>query len=128
MLENPWDLYSERFKLNSIHEGTVKEMYDKGAVIQLDEVEAFCPKKYLVKKDDSRAKVGENIQFKVIEFSKENKKILVSHTSTHRDKDNDEKKESKKQTNINLKKIQKSQKQTTLGDLEDLNKLKNDIS
>ncbi len=128
LLENPWDLYSERFKLNSIHEGTVKEMYDKGAVIQLDEVEAFCPKKYLVKKDDSRAKVGENIQFKVIEFSKENKKILVSHTSIHSDKDNNEKKKSKKQTNINLKKIQKSQKQTTLGDLEDLNKLKNDIS
>ena len=74
-----------------------------------------------------RAKVGDNIQFKVIEFSKENKKILVSHTSVHMQIDHEEKQKSKKQINSNLKKIQKSQKQSTLGDLEELNKLKDEI-
>ena len=93
----------------------------------LHEIEAFCPKKHLIKEDESRAKVGDNIQFKVIEFSKENKKILVSHTSVHMQIEHEEKQKSKKQINSNLKKIQKSQKQSTLGDLEELNKLKDEI-
>ena len=63
----------------------------------------------------------------MIEFSKENKKILVSHTSVHMQIDHQEKQKSKKQINSNLKKIQKSQKQSTLGDLEELNKLKDEI-
>ena len=127
ILENPWDAYAEKFKVNSLFQGTVKEMYDKGAIVQIDEIEAFCPKKHLIKEDESRAKVGDNIQFKVIEFSKENKKILVSHTSVHMQIEHEEKQKSKKQINSNLKKIQKSQKQSTLGDLEELNKLKDEI-
>ena len=58
-------------------------MYDKGAIVQIDEIEAFCPKKHLIKEDETRAKVGDSIQFKVIDFSKESKKILVSHSSIH---------------------------------------------
>ena len=127
ILENPWDAYAEKFKANSLHQGTVKEMYDKGAIVQLDEIEAFCPKKHLIKEDDSRAKVGDNVQFKVIEFSKESKKILVSHTSVHMQIEHEEKQKSKKQISSNLKKIQKSQKQSTLGDLEELNKIKDEI-
>ena len=114
-------------KANSLHKGTVKEMYDKGAIVQIDEIEAFCPKKHLIKEDDSRAKVGDNVQFKVIEFSKESKKILVSHTSVHMQIEHEEKQKTKKQISSNLKIIQKSQKQSTLGDLEELNKLKDEI-
>ena len=128
ILENPWDAYAEKFKVNSLFQGTVKEMYDKGAIVQIDEIEAFCPKKHLIKEDDSRAKVGDNVQFKVIEFSKESKKILVSHTSVHMQIEHEEKQKSKKQISSNLKKIQKSQKQATLGDLEELNKLKDEIN
>ena len=127
ILENPWDVYAETFKVNSIHRGIVKEMYDKGAIIEINDIEAFCPKKHLIKEDESKAKVGDDIQFKVIDFSKESKKILVSHTNVYMEIQNKEKQKSKKQTSSNLKKIQDSQKQTTLGDLDELNKLKDEI-
>ena len=127
ILENPWDVYAETFKVNSIHRGIVKEMYDKGAIIEINDIEAFCPKKHLIKEDESKAKVGDDIQFKVIDFSKESKKILVSHTNVYMKIQNEEKQKSKKQTSSNLKKIQDSQKQTTLGDLDELNKLKDEI-
>ena len=125
--ENPWDQYAEKFKVGSVHEGTVKEMYDKGAIVQIDGIEAFCPKKQLIKDNNTNAKVGETLEFKVSEFSKDNKKILISHSSTFNVTKMDEERNLKKETISNLKKIQKSQKQTTLGDLEELNKIKDNI-
>ena len=125
--ENPWDQYAEKFKVGSVHEGTVKEMYDKGAIVQIDGIEAFCPKKQLIKDNNTNAKVGETLEFKVSEFSKDNKKILISHSSIFNGTKMDEERNLKKETVSNLKKIQKSQKQTTLGDLEELNKIKDNI-
>ena len=80
--ENPWDVFESIFTMNSVHEGTIMTVNDKGgAVISLPYgVEGFAPKSHLVKEDKSVAKADEKLEFKVIEFSKENKKIVVSHT------------------------------------------------
>jgi len=78
---NPWDEYTKQFKEGEDYEGIVKEVLDKGAVIALsEEVEAFAPKRHTEKEDGSSILVGETLSFRILEFSKENKKILVSHT------------------------------------------------
>ena len=80
--ENPWETYAKQFVEGKDYEGTITEVLDKGALVALGEgVEAFAPKSHIEKEDGSAAGVGETLQFRILEFSKENKKILVSHTA-----------------------------------------------
>lgn len=79
--ENPWDVFETIFTVGSIHEGTITEMMDKGAVISLPYgVEGFATPKHLVKEDGSQAKLDEKLNFKVIEFNKDSKRIILSHS------------------------------------------------
>src|SRR5574344_1354216 len=84
--ENPWDEYESLYNVDSIHEGTITEMMDKGAVISLAQgIEGFATPKHLVKEDGSQAQQGEALQFKVIEFNKESKRIILSHSRIFED-------------------------------------------
>ena len=84
--ENPWDVFETTFTEGSVHEGTIVELMDKGAVVQLEYgVEGFATPKHLVKEDGSHAKEGEKLPFKVIEFNKDSKRIILSHSRTFED-------------------------------------------
>ena len=84
--ENPWDVFETVFTMDSVHQGTVTSINDKGAVISLPYgVEGFTPTRHLKKEDGSTIKVDETANFKVIEFSKENKKIILSHSRLFED-------------------------------------------
>ena len=84
--ENPWDVFEGVFTEGSIHEGTIVELMDKGAVVQLEYgVEGFATPKHLQKEDGSHAKEGEKLAFKVIEFNKDSKRIILSHSRTFED-------------------------------------------
>mgnify|MGYP003300312673 FL=1 len=124
--ENPWDVFESIFTLNSIHEGTVMNVNEKGgAVISLPYgVEGFAPKSHLQKEDKTIAKGDEKLQFKVIEFSKENKKIVVSHLRTWQA---EEPKKDEKNESSAMKKINEGLEKTTLGDLEVLATLKEEM-
>ncbi|MEE1225946.1 MAG: 30S ribosomal protein S1 [Bacteroidales bacterium] len=124
--ENPWDVFESIFTLNSIHEGTVMNVSEKGgAVISLPYgVEGFAPKSHLQKEDKTIAKGDEKLQFKVIEFSKENKKIVVSHLRTWQA---EEPKKDEKNESSAMKKINEGLEKTTLGDLEVLATLKEEM-
>ena len=132
--ENPWDVYESIFTVGSVHQGTITAMNDKGATVTLPYgVEGFAPMRHLEKADKSRAKVDETLDFKVIEFSKENKKIIVSHTRLNQDGAADEAKnddtEAKKEraTKKTVKKINDTLEKTTLGDLDVLANLKEEL-
>ena len=126
--ENPWDLHEKLYIVNSEFEGIVSEIYDKGSLVKLNnDVESFAPKRHLEKEDGSFAGLNETLKFRVIEFSKENKKILVSHTASFREGLIAEKKKKLAKTNEAVKDIQESQHQSTLGDLDSLNALKDDL-
>ena len=131
--ENPWDVFETIFTVDSIHEGTIVEMLDKGAVIQLEYgVEGFATPKHLVKEDGSQAQLGEKLQFKVIEFNKESKRIILSHSRIYEDAQRAEAREAKKAARQNAPKRQKEEApviqnqaaSTTLGDLDALAALK----
>jgi small subunit ribosomal protein S1 len=93
--ENPWDVLETMFTVDSIHEGTIVEMLDKGSVISLPYgVEGFATPKHLVKEDGSQAHVDEKLAFKVIEFNKDAKRIILSHSRIHEDAKRAEKTES----------------------------------
>ena len=84
--ENPWDVFEGVFTEGSVHEGTIIELMDKGAVVQLEYgVEGFATPKHLQKEDGSHAKEGEKLPFKVIEFNKDSKRIILSHSRTFED-------------------------------------------
>ena len=84
--ENPWDVFETIFTVGSVHEGTIVEMLDKGAVIALPYgVEGFATPKHLVKQDGSQAKIDEKLDFKVIEFNKDSKRIILSHSRIFED-------------------------------------------
>jgi small subunit ribosomal protein S1 len=79
--DNPWDVFETIFTVGSIHHGKVTEVLDKGAVISLEHgVEGFATPKHLVKEDGTQAKLGDELDFKVIEFNKDNKRIILSHS------------------------------------------------
>ena len=129
--ENPWDVFETVFKQDSIHEGTIVEMMDKGAVIQLEYgVEGFATPKHLVKEDGSQAQQGEKLPFKVIEFNKESKRIILSHSRTFEDAQRAEAREAKKEKRQSSSRkeeapaIQNQAASTTLGDLSALADLK----
>ncbi len=108
--ENPWDKYEEKYTLESVHEGVVKEKSDKGVVVSFEEgVEAFVPSRFTVKEDGSRLEKGDTEKFKVIEFNKEFRRIVASHTSIFKEQE---------ETNIKVaQKKAESAEKTTLGDL-----------
>ena len=130
--ENPWNEFEGQFSIDSIHEGTVTELVDKGAIVSLtDSIEGFCPMKHLVKEDGTTAKVGEKLPFKVLEFSKATKRITLSHSRTFEDAKRAEyaaeKAEKKATADANksvVKKINASVEKTTLGDIAGLAELK----
>jgi len=126
--ENPWDKHEKVYTVGSEFEGHVTEEYDKGSLVLLnDDIEAFAPKRHLEKEDGSSAKINEKMKFKVIEFSKENKKVLVSHTASFKDELIAESKKKASKTKKAVKQIQESQQQSTLGDLDSLSALKDDL-
>ena len=95
--ENPWDVFETVFTVDSVHEGIITEMLDKGAVIQLEYgVEGFATPKHLVKEDGSQAQQGEKLQFKVIEFNKDSKRIILSHSRIFEDEARREAREARK--------------------------------
>ena len=132
--ENPWDVYESIFTVGSVHQGTICAMNEKGATVTLPYgVEGFAPMRHLEKADKSKAKMGETLDFKVIEFSKENKKIIVSHTRVNQevaaDDNRSEDTEAKKEraTKKTVKKINDTLEKTTLGDLDVLVNLKEEL-
>ena len=131
--ENPWDVFETIFTVGSIHEGTIIEVLDKGAVISLPYgVEGFATPKHLVKEDGSQAAVDEKLQFKVIEFNKEAKRIILSHSRIFEDAAKaEERAEKKAATKKSTGKredvapaIQNQAASTTLGDIDALAALK----
>ncbi len=136
--ENPWDVLESSFSIDSIHEGEIIEMMDKGSVILLPYgVEGFATPKHLVKEDGSQAQMGEKLEFKVIEFNKDAKRIILSHSRIHEDlkraeqaTDTDSAPKEKKTTRRGKKEEMvtvASVEKTTLGDIQSLADLKDQM-
>lgn len=129
--ENPWDVFETVFTVGSVHKGTIMTRNDKGAVVSLPYgVEGFAPARHL-KKEDGSDVADEAIDFKVIEFSKENKRIVLSHSRIFEDsqqvekaKERASKAKESKATQKAVKKMQDNTEKTTLGDLDALANLK----
>jgi len=130
--ENPWDTFETIFTVDSIHDGTVIKVSDKGDIVALPYgVEGFCPNKHSIKEDGKPLKVEESAQFKIIEFNKEAKRIVISHSRIWEDERaearieefNARKKEAKAASNA-VKKVKDSVEKSTLGDLDVLAQLK----
>ena len=135
--ENPWDVFETVFTVGSIHEGTIVEMLEKGAVIALPYgVEGFATPKHLVKEDGTQAQVDEKLNFKVIEFNKDAKRIILSHSRIFEDaaKAEAQKEASAKKAAKKAAKAEESAtlstpvEKTTLGDIEELAALKEKLS
>ena len=124
--ENPWDVYETIYTTGSVHQGKITEMMDKGAVITLNEGgEGFATPKHLVKEDGTQAQLGEELAFKVIEFAKDSRRIILSHSRTFEDVKEDtkpaRKHAAKKQDTPTINNVAAS---TSLGDLGVLAELK----
>ena len=130
--ENPWDVFETVFTVGSIHEGTIVSFNDKGATVALEYgIEGFAPAKALVKEDGTTAKAEEKLNFKVIEFNKSNKKIILSHSRIWEDikregeiKEKNERNAEAESTHKAVKKIKSNLEVTTLGDISALADLK----
>jgi len=131
--ENPWDVFETIFSVDSVYEGTIIELTEKGAVVSLPYgVEGFATPKHLMKEDGTQAKLDEKLEFKVIEFNKESKKIIVSHSRIFEDAKRSEEKSKKdsaaKSTKKAAKKIADNLEKTTLGDIAELAALKEEMT
>jgi small subunit ribosomal protein S1 len=130
--ENPWDVFENMFTVDSIHEGTVVELFEKGAIVALPYgVEGFATPKHLVKEDGMLAKIDEKLMFKVIEFNKSAKKIIVSHSRIYEDEkkaaETPAKKSDSEPGKKTTRKIKTNIEKTTLGDITDLAALKEEM-
>ena len=136
--ENPWDVFETVFTVGSVHEGTIIEMLDKGAVVALPYgVEGFATPKHLVKEDGKQAQMEEKLEFKVIEFNKDAKRIILSHSRIFEDAAKAEEKaekkaaakerKAKKQQQEETPMIQNQAASTTLGDIDALAALKQQL-
>ncbi|MGE0637653.1 MAG: 30S ribosomal protein S1 [Bacteroidia bacterium] len=133
--ENPWDVFETVFTVDSIHKGTITSLNDKGGVVSLPYgLEGFAPTRHLLKQDGTTAKAEETLEFKVLEFAKDQKKIIVSHTKINQEveeaKEKDvvkAKKEDADSTKKAIKKMKDSQEKTTLGDIQALSDLKTEM-
>ncbi|MCM1451069.1 MAG: 30S ribosomal protein S1 [Clostridium sp.] len=134
--ENPWDVFETIFTIGSVHEGTIVEMLEKGAVVALPYgVEGFATPKHLVKEDGSQAKVDEKLQFKVIEFNKDSKRIILSHSRIFEDatraEKNAERRKQRQASNARREEapaLATATEKTTFGDIEALAALKEKLS
>jgi small subunit ribosomal protein S1 len=130
--DNPWDVFETVFTIDSVHQGTITSINDKGATIGLTYgVEGFCPARHLAKADGTTAKVEDVMDFKVIEFSKEAKRIVVSHARLHEEVKEEARKTEKAAKAADsedmkkaVKKVKDNQEKTTLGDISALSALK----
>lgn len=130
--ENPWDTFETIFTLNSEHEGTVIGINDKGATVQLQYgVEAFAPSRHIKKEDNTKMKEDEVLKFEVIEFSKDAKRIIISHTNlwkgaerARNEQEGKNREKARKNTSKNVKKLNQSSEKTTLGELDALTALR----
>lgn len=126
--ENPWDVFETIFGEGSVHQGTIIEQKDKAGIVALPYgVEGICPSKHMRKEDGTNANVEDKLDFKVIEFNKDAKKIVVSHLRTY--EEGDDKKTTKKSasggsTSNAIDAVNKSSEKSTLGDLDALAQLK----
>ncbi|WP_206081946.1 30S ribosomal protein S1 [Maribellus sediminis] len=130
--ENPWDVFETIFTTDSIHEGTVVELMDKGAVIALPYgVEGFATPRHLVKEDGTSVKQDEKLDFKVIEFNKSAKRIIVSHSRIYEDvkraEEGEQRKAQKSTTKRAMKSVSDNIEKTTLGDISELAALKKEM-
>jgi small subunit ribosomal protein S1 len=116
---NPWDKYADEFALDSIHKTAITEIVDKGATIKFNEdVIAFVPQRHMEKEDGSKLTKGEEADFKIIEFNKEFKRVVASHTNLFKEQE-------KLNYNRAAKKVKENNSErTTLGDLDALADLK----
>ncbi|WP_353139967.1 S1 RNA-binding domain-containing protein, partial [Pseudopedobacter sp.] len=133
--ENPWDTFETIFTLDSIHEGTVTKVTDKGALVALPYgVEGFVPTKHLAKEDGTSLKVDDVAEFRIIEFNKDSKRIVVSHARIWEEakaeavaEERASKKKEAKAADNAVKKVKDSVEKSTLGDLDVLAQLKADL-
>ncbi|MFY1045562.1 30S ribosomal protein S1 [Chryseobacterium sp. GP-SGM7] len=124
--ENPWDKFETKYAEGTVHAGKAVEVHDKGASVQFEdaEVEAFCPSRLLEKEDGSKIKKGEDAQFKVIEFNKEFKRVVVSHTGIFRDEEKKNVRENSNNRSNNTSSSSNNEERSTLGDIDALAELK----
>ncbi|MBL1409840.1 30S ribosomal protein S1 [Sphingobacterium faecale] len=130
--ENPWDTFETIFTEGSIHEGTVIKVGEKGDIVALQYgVEGFCPSKHSIKEDGSALKVDDATEFKIIEFNKENKRLVISHSRIWEDakeevrkEESNSRKKDAKAASTAVKKVKDSVEKSTLGDLDVLAQLK----
>ena len=130
--ENPWEVFETIFTVDRIHEGTIVDIFDKGAIVALPYgVEGFITPKHMVKADGSVAKIDEKLEFKVIEFNKSAKRIILSHSRIFEDAKKAEETATKKSSDASSKKstrkAKSSMEKTTLGDISDLAALKTEM-
>jgi small subunit ribosomal protein S1 len=130
--ENPWEVFETIFLLDSVHEGTIIELSDKGALVALPYgVEGNVLPRQLVKEDGTTAKLDEKLLFKVIEFNKNVKKIILSHTRTFEDARHEAEVNTKRSEENNtqraIKKLNLSMEKTTLGDISEFAALKEEM-
>ncbi len=130
--ENPWDVFETIFTVDSIHEGTIVEIFDKGALVALPYgVEGFVTPKHLVKEDGSPSKVDDKLEFKVIEFNKSAKRIILSHSRVFEDVKKSEENAARRavsdDTKKATKKLKNTMEKTTLGDITELAALKEEM-
>jgi small subunit ribosomal protein S1 len=120
--ENPWDTFETVFEPGSVHKCTIINKNDKGATLELPYgIEGFCTTRNLVKKDEGKAEVGETLDFRVVEFSKGDKRILLSHTSTFKEEEKPKKRAPKKSN------VKNQEATSSLGDFEALSNLKDQM-
>jgi small subunit ribosomal protein S1 len=127
--DNPWDTYETIFAEGSEHEGEITEAHDKGATVlfKTEGVEGFAPGRHLEKEDGAKAGKGETLKFRVIEFNKGSRKIILSHTILFKEAMAAEREVVKKSTKKNLKSVQSKVEKSTLGDLDVLAQLKDKL-
>jgi small subunit ribosomal protein S1 len=125
--ENPWDTFETIFTVGSVHKATIISKNDKGALLELPYgIEGFANTKHLTKEDGSKAEIGETLDFKVLEFTKEDKRIILSHTNTF--KESKEKEATSSNPSSKEDKVEEVSTKSTLGDLEALSQLKDEMT
>ncbi|SEH44428.1 30S ribosomal protein S1 [Epilithonimonas hominis] len=126
LTENPWDKFETKYAEGTVHTGTAIEVHDKGASVQFEdaEVEAFCPSRLLEKEDGSKIKKGETAEFKVIEFNKEFKRVVVSHTGIFRDEEKKNVRDNSNRSGNVSSSSSNNEERSTLGDIDALAELK----
>ncbi|REJ84898.1 MAG: 30S ribosomal protein S1 [Bacteroidetes bacterium] len=133
--ENPWDVFETIFTMDSVHEGTILKVGEKGSTVAMPYgVEAFCPSKHMIKENGKALHADEKADFKVIEFSKDQRKIVVSHSRIHEEvsaasrvAEGKEREKEREEGVKAVKKVKESVEKTTLGDLTALSNLKSEM-